>query len=114
MEKIKKSILLYTIIYLIIYVTLYFILKAFNLTFLAWIKNISILAISIGTIAGFIQIAINIDGDKKFREIILHLFIIFLTFIFFLINAFYFLFIANAEEQTVYEGFNMIKETRQV
>lgn len=114
MEKIKKSILLYTIIYLIIYVTLYFILKAFNLTFLAWVKNISILAISIGTITGFIQIAINIDGDKKFRKIIVHLFIIFLTFILFLINAFYFMFIANSEEQTVYEGFNMIKETRQV
>ena len=114
MEKIKKSILLYTSIYLVVYVALYFILKTFNLTFLVWVKNISILIISIGTIAGFIQIAINIDKDKKFRKILLYIFIIFLTFIIFLINAFYFLFIANMEEQTTYEGFNMIKETRQV
>lgn len=114
MKKIKKNILLFILIYLITYVTLFFVLKAFGLTFLVWIKNISVIIISIGTIVGLIQIVRNIDKDKKIKKIILYIFIIILTFIIFLINAFYFIFITNIEEHSEYEGQNMIKETRNV
>lgn len=114
MKKIKKSIFLFTLIYLIIYATIFFTLKAFNLTFLVWIKNISIIIISIGTISGLIQIVRRINKDKKIRKIILYIFIILFSFIIFLINACYFMFIANTEELSEYEGKNMVKETRQV
>ena len=76
MKKIKKNILLFILIYLITYVTLFFVLKAFGLTFLVWIKNISVIIISIGTIVGLIQIVRNIDKDKKIKKIILYIFII--------------------------------------
>ena len=114
MKKIKKSIFLFILMYLIIYATIFFTLKAFNLTFLVWIKNISIIIISIGTISGLIQIVRSINKGKKIRKIILYIFIILFSFIIFLINACYFMFIANTEELSEYEGENMIKETRQV
>lgn len=112
MKKVKKF-FLFTLIYLIIYVIIYFILKIFNLTFLRWIKNISIIVISLGAISGLVQMTIGIAKDKKIRKIILYILIILLTFIIFLVNTFYFMLIENVEEVSVYEGKNMIKETSQ-
>lgn len=78
------------------------------------IKNISIIIISVGIISGLIQIIRTINKDKKVVKAILYIVIIILTFIISFIVTFYYIFIANVEEHSQYEGQNMIKETRQV
>lgn len=110
----KNKILLCTLVYAIIYISIYYLLKAFNYTFLVWIKNLSVILISIGIIAGSIQFTKNIRKDKKVLKIILYLLIIVLTGFILLVNFFYFVFITNIEEISEYEGLRMLKETRQV
>lgn len=56
----------------------------------------------------------SINKEKRGAKVILYIVIIILTFVIFFIDAFYYIFIANVEEHSEYEGRNMIKETRQV
>ncbi len=114
MKKSKTNILIYILMYLIIYIILFYILKLFKLTFVGWIKNLSIIIVSIGIIAGIIQIVSNIDKNKKIIKFILYVFTVILAFIILIINFIYFIFISNTEEYSKYEGKNMIKETREV
>lgn len=112
MKKIK--ILLITLIYFITYILLSFLLKLFNYTFLVWIKNLSVILISLGIIAGSIQFTKNIRKERKILKILLYLLILILSGFILIVNFFYFVFITNTEEVSKYEGIKMLKETRQV
>ena len=46
----KKRIFLFTVIYTIVYATIYFILDKSNLTLLTWVKELSMLIITLGII----------------------------------------------------------------
>ena len=110
----KNKIFLCTLIYAITYIAIYYLLKIFNYTFLVWIKNLSVILISLGIIAGSIQFTKNIRKERKILKILLYLLILILSGFILLVNFFYFLFITNTEEVSNYEGIKMLKETREV
>ena len=91
----KNKILLITLIYFITYILLSFLLKLFNYTFLVWIKNLSVILISLGIIAGSIQFTKNIRKERKILKILLYLLILILSGFILLVNFFYFVFITH-------------------
>ena len=82
LNKLKKHILLDTIIYILFIIIIYFILKLFNMQYRNWIYYVSFALIIIGTIVGIIQLYRR--KGKKFKKTIITLtFIITLIFLIF-------------------------------
>lgn len=113
-KRIKLNILFKTIIYAIIFVLSSMLLDKFELTFLWWVKDLSIILVTLGIIIGIIEIIGNMTSEKKFRKLILHivwiLFVLFAT----LVNFIYFVFMSNSEDITKYYDVKMIREVRNV
>ena len=70
-KQIKTSILFYTLVYLGLYLLVYFILSLFNLTYILWFKQATIVLVSIGFIASTIQIGIQNTKKITISSIIL-------------------------------------------
>lgn len=64
----KNKILIITLLYSIVYILLSFSLKKFNYTFLVWIKNLSVVLISLGLVLGCIQFTKNIKKERKYLK----------------------------------------------
>ena len=113
-KRIKLNILFKTIIYAIIFVLSSMLLDKFELTFLWWVKDLSIILVTLGIIIGIIEIIGNMTSEKKFRKLILH--IVWILFVLFaaLVNFIYFVFMSNSEKITKYYDVKMIIEVRSV
>lgn len=74
-NKLRKSVLMYTIIYICIFVTINIILNAFNMNYREWIYFLSLVLISIGFVIGIIQLLWKIK-NKIVKIISFILFII--------------------------------------
>lgn len=105
MKKIIDNILIIDIVFTIIYSILYFTLKAFDITFMPWIKDFAIIFIPAGIIIDCIYTAIN---KRKILywiySTILFIVVAFIMFIFFG-------FFCNVEEISYYKETKVIKVT---
>lgn len=108
-----KKIFIFTVVYAIIYAILYYILEKFNLTFLVWIKQLSLIIISLGIVI-FTFIVIKNGKDNKILKFVLYFGAIIFTLVIICVDLFIGVFMLNEEEITEYEGRKMIKETREV
>lgn len=81
MKKIKMSILFWTFIFTLVMVILSLCLKITNLTFLNWVKTMTIIIIFIGLVMGTIQSV----KQKVLRNILIIAEIIIFTIVIFLI-----------------------------
>ena len=81
MKKIKTSILFWTFIFTLVMVILSLCLKITNLTFLNWVKTMTIIIIFIGLVMGTIQSV----KQKVLRNILIIAEIIIFTIVIFLI-----------------------------
>ena len=109
----KKRIFLFTVIYTIIYATIYFILDKFNLTLLTWVKELSMLIITLGIITSIYLMIKNVKRNKTVK-FLLYFGLIIISCIILGIDLFIWVFLLNTEKVDDYEGRKMIKETRQV
>lgn len=100
---------------MIVYISLTFLLKIFNYTFLAWVKNISTIIILCGTFGGVIELIHNLKN--KSLKVILYIVTIILTalivFILFPYFLLYYTFNGTIEKVSEYEGITMIQEIRE-
>lgn len=109
----EKKVFIFTAIYASIYAILYYILGKFNLTFLVWIKQLSLVAISLGIII-FTFLIIRNGRDNKIVKFILYFGLTIFTIIIICIDLFIEIFMLNEEKITDYEGRRMVEEVRSV
>ena len=92
-----KKIFIFTVVYAIIYAILYYILEKFNLTFLVWIKQLSLIIISLGIVI-FTFIVIKNGKDNKILKFVLYFGAIIFTLVIICVDLFIGVFMLNEEE----------------